>query len=430
MTGVIPVHKMEPVNKPIRGTVAPPGSKSITNRALILAALAQGTSHLSGVLDSEDTRVMIDSLRKLGLSIEQDFDQKTLTVIGSNGGQFSVSKADLWLQNSGTSIRFLTAAVTLGRGKFRLDGNERMRQRPISDQVDGLNILGSHVQCELGTDCPPVLVDANGLPGGETILPGDLSSQYLSAILMAAPCAQKTVTIRIEGVLVSRSYVEMTIACMKSFGVEVQQPDPQTFVIHPQKYIGRLYHIEPDASAASYFFAAAAITQGQITIQGLHRNSLQGDVKFVDVLQQMGCIVEFKEHSITVTGKPLTGVDVDMNDISDTAQTLAVVAPFAQGPTRVRNVAHMRHKETDRVAAVVTELKKAGIQAEEHADGYTIWPGPVTPASIATYDDHRMAMSFALLGLKYPGILIEHPDCTRKTFPDYFSVLEELVANS
>ena len=415
-----------PVNKSISGTVRPPGSKSITNRALILAALARGRSQLTGVLDSDDTKVMIESLRRLGLSIEQNIPDCTLLIEGSSGGNFAVKQADLWLQNSGTSIRFLTAMVTLGQGIYRLDGNERMRQRPIADQVAGLRQLGADVVCELGTDCPPILINAHGLPGGLATIAGDRSSQYLSAILMTAPCAQEAVTIKIEGTLVSLPYVEMTLQCMAAFGVQTKTLAEQVYEITPQTYQACNYEIEPDASAASYFFAVAAITGGTITVPGLHKHSLQGDVRFAEVLEKMGCSIIWGDNSITVTGRELHGIDIDMNDISDTAQTLAAVAPFANGPTRVRNVEHMRIKETDRVAAVVTELRKTGIQVEEHHDGFTIHPGPLHGASIATYDDHRMAMSFALLGLKVPGIIIQDPDCTRKTFPEYFEVLGKL----
>ncbi len=405
--------------------VCPPGSKSLTNRALITAALADGTTTLTGALDSRDTQVMIDSLRRLGMLVDVS-DDATIIQVDGCAGRPAAESAELWLENSGTSIRFLTALCTLGQGRFRLDGNERMRERPIGDLVRTLNALGADVTCEDDSDCPPVCISTQGLPGGTAKVAGNISSQYLSALLMSAPCAQSPVCIEVDGVLVSRPYVNMTLAVMRAFGVDVQESQPDIFEISPQTYRAGTYAIEPDASAASYFFAAAAITGGTVRVEGLSRDALQGDVRFVDCLAQMGCDVQSDDTSITVTGSELRGIDVDMNAISDTAQTLAAVAPFAKGPTRIRNVAHMRHKETDRVHAVVTELRKLGLQVEEFDDGMTITPGPMQPATIATYDDHRMAMSFALIGLKQPGVRIEDPDCTSKTYPRFFEDLRAL----
>ncbi|MFG0294595.1 MAG: 3-phosphoshikimate 1-carboxyvinyltransferase, partial [Maioricimonas sp. JB045] len=350
---------------PVRGTVRPPGSKSLTNRALIVAALARGASQLTGVLDSQDTRVMVESLRRLGVELDHDAAARTIDLTGC-GGHPAVGEAELWLENSGTSIRFLTALCALGNGTFRLDGNARMRERPIGPLVAALRQLDVDIACELGTDCPPVKIAARGLPGGTLSVGGDLSSQYLSALLMAAPCAADSVNLKVEGTLVSRPYVDMTLEVMRAFGARVEEPGTGNFVIPSGGYQGRTYVIEPDASAASYFFAAAAITGGEVTVEGLSRDALQGDVGFVDVLVQMGCEARWEADSITLIGRPLRGVDVDMNAISDTAQTLAAVAPFATGPTRIRNVAHMRHKETDRVAAVVNELRRLGLTADEH----------------------------------------------------------------
>ncbi len=422
-------HPILPVQRPVSGAVRPPGSKSLTNRALIVSALAEGTSQLSGVLESDDTRVMVASLQQLGVAVEWDREQKTIGITGC-AGRPPAAEADLWLQNSGTSIRFLTALCALGHGTYRLDGNERMRERPIGDLVTALRQLGTSVDCAPETMCPPVTVHGTGLAGGEVTVSGDVSSQFLSGLLMAAPCAADPVTITVRGILVSQPYVTMTLEVMRAFGVSADTTQSGQYRIPPATYRGTRYAIEPDASAASYFFAAAAITGGRITVEGLTRNALQGDVAFVEVLQQMGCMVEYADDSITVTGAPLRGVDVDMNAISDTAQTLAVVAVFAEGPTRIRNVGHMRHKETDRVSAVVTELRRAGINADEHDDGLTVHPGTVQPAVIETYDDHRMAMSFALLGLKHEGIEIADPGCTAKTYPNFFEDLESLCGTS
>jgi 3-phosphoshikimate 1-carboxyvinyltransferase len=422
-------YLVKPVTEPIRGSIRPPGSKSLTNRALITAALASGTTKLTGVLASDDTRVMVESLNRLGVSVTHDVENCTMEVAGC-GGKPPSKKAELWLENSGTSIRFLTAFCSLGDGQYRLDGNERMRERPISYLVESLRLFGVDVKCELDTDCPPVHMNAQGLTGGRTTLAGNISSQYLSALLMAAPCAAKSVDIEVTGDLVSKPYIDMTMGVMAQFGATVLCPDPHRFSISPQEYKATNYAIEPDASAASYFFAAAAITGGEVTVEGLSSYALQGDVHFVDALEQMGCEVDYGNDSITVRGGKLTGVDIDMNAISDTAQTLAVIALFAEGPTRIRNVGHMRHKETDRVAAVVNEIRRMGIQSEETEDGLTITPGEIQPATIETYDDHRMAMSFALAGLCTQGIRIADPSCTGKTYPHFFSDLEKLCGTT
>lgn len=418
-----------PVAGPIRGTIRPPGSKSLTNRALVIAALAQGPSELTGVLDSRDTQVMMDSLGRLGIILQNDLPHQRVRLEGCSG-HISVQNADLYLENSGTSIRFLAAMCTVGHGRFRLDGNERMRQRPIGDLMTALNQLGAKVHCEQPTNCPPIIIEAAGLGGGTTCVETSVSSQFLSALLMAAPAAQSPIEIRLSGPPVSEPYIDMTLGVMARFGVTVDTSTPQVFRIQPQVYRGGPYEIEPDASAASYFAAAAAITGGEVTIEGLSHYALQGDVRFIEVLEQMGCRVTWHSNRVTVQGGPLRGVDVDMNAISDTAQTLAAVAVFAEGPTNIRNVGHIRVKETDRISAVVTELRRLGIQADERADGMTIHPGPITPVEVATYDDHRMAMSFALIGLRVPGLRIANPGCTSKTYPGFFNDLDRLCRGS
>lgn len=417
--------EIQPVSGPVHGTMRPPGSKSLTNRAMIVAALAEGTSELQGVLDSRDTQVMIESLRRLGIDVEENLDTRTVTVRGC-GGIIPVPEADLYLENSGTSIRFLTAMCALGEGTFRLDGNARMRERPIADLLEALNQIGADSRCENDTGCPPVVLKSQKLRGGVAHVHTGVSSQYLSALLMAAPGAQQTVEFRLKGPLVSEPYIDMTLGVMARFGVVVKTNQPGVYTVEPQKYRATTYQIEPDASAASYFFAVAAITGGEITVQGLNQFALQGDTHFVDVLERMGCGIVWGSDYIKVLGGPLKGIDVDMNAISDTAQTLAAVAVFAEGPTTIRNVGHMRVKETDRITAVVTELQRLGIDAREHAEGITIYPGPVRPAEIETYDDHRMAMSFALIGLRHPGIRILNPGCTSKTYPAYFDDLQKL----
>jgi len=420
---------MHPVVHPVKGRIRPPGSKSLTNRALVVAALANGTSHLTGALDSQDTRVMLDSLQKLGLTVQHDPAQSTVEISGC-GGKIPHSTAQLWLENSGTSIRFLTAFCTLGNGTYELDGSERMRERPIGELVRGLHQIGADVTCTLGTECPPVLVKAHGLRGGLVQIPCSVSSQFLSALLMATPRAESEVHIELVGELVSEPYIDMTLGVMAKFGVQVATPSEGRYHIVPQEYTATDYDIEPDASAASYFFALAAVTGGEVTVDGLSRWSLQGDVHFADALEQMGCDVRFDAASITVRGKPLKGIEIDMNAISDTAQTLAAVAPFASSPTRIYNVKHMRFKETDRIHAIVTELRRVGIQVDETEDGMTIHPGIPQPGTIETYNDHRMAMSFALLGMRAPGIMIADPGCTAKTYPHFFDDLQRLTGTA
>jgi 3-phosphoshikimate 1-carboxyvinyltransferase len=370
---------------------------------------------------------MIQSLAQLGINVESQDGGRRLVVHGA-GGQVPALEGDLFCANSGTTIRFLTALTTLAHGSFRLDGVERMRERPIGDLIDAVNQLGARVTSENENGCPPVVVHANGLPGGTAKVRGDISSQFLSGVLMTAPAAQKPVELVIDGPLVSQPYVTMTLAVMRAFGVEVgTNAALSRFEIEPEAYRAREYAIEPDASAASYFWGAAAVTSGEITVEGLSSESLQGDVYFVDCLEQMGCHVKRNIDSITVSGRPLRGIDVDMNAISDTVQTLAVVSLFAEGPTTIRNVGHVRHKETDRLSAVASELRKLGALVEERPDGLTITPGKAKPADIDTYRDHRMAMSFALAGLQIPGVRINDPACVDKTYPDYFRDLAQLT---
>lgn len=419
---------------PLSAVVRPPGSKSITNRALVCAALADGESFLSGALDSDDTRVMVDSLRRLGLSVDVDLTAKTIRLVGS-GGVWPASTADLFVGNSGTTIRFLTAMVAIGAGVYRLDGVARMRQRPIGDLLDSLVRLGVDAVSESGNGCPPVVVRAAGLPGGPTKVRGNVSSQFLSGLLMAAPYARRDMEIEVDGQLVSVPYVRMTLDVMRAFGVDVVANDLSRFrVPSGGRYLGRAYEIEPDASAASYFWGAAAITGGRITVTGLSRDALQGDVGFCDCLAKMGCRVEYGEREISVTGGPLRGIDVDMNSISDTAQTLAAVALFADGPTTIRGVGHNRHKETDRISDLARELRKFGATVDEFDDGFRVVPPLAAPgeasglhgAEIDTYDDHRMAMSMAIVGLKVPSVVIRNPECTAKTYPEFFEDLDSL----
>ncbi|XZE46007.1 3-phosphoshikimate 1-carboxyvinyltransferase [Pirellulaceae bacterium SH467] len=429
--------QFEPVAAPVRGNAHVPGSKSITNRALICAAMAQGPSILSGVLESEDTEVMIEAWKSLGLSLHWDKQSEVVRIEGC-GGKPPKPHGDLYIANSGTSIRFLTAALAATQGEYRLDGVPRMRERPIADLIDGLRELGADVcsENESNPNCPPVRVHGLGLEGGDAHVAGNVSSQFLSGMMMASPYARAPITIQVTGELVSKPYVEMTAAVMQSFGVSVEShPSENSAKLHyqinaPMFYRGCEYAIEPDASAASYFWGAAAITGGKVRVQGLSRGALQGDVGFVEVLEKMGCEAIYGEDFIEVIGKPLRGIDIDMNAISDTVQTLAPIAMFAEGPTRIRGVAHNRHKETDRIGDLAKELRKVGAQVTEHEDGLTIQPGAYHPAVLETYHDHRMAMSFALIGMRTPGITILDPRCTNKTFPRYFEVMGDLIGQS
>jgi len=410
--------------QPVHGTIRPPGSKSITNRALVCAALASGTSVLRGALESEDTRVMLDSLQRLQIPVVEEDRGETLRVTGC-GGKIPVPGAELFCANSGTTIRFLSALVALGQGRFRLDGVERMRQRPIRDLLDALAQFQIDAKSELNTGCPPVVIQAHGIPGGVARIRGDVSSQFLSGLLLAAPYAQSDVVLQVDGELVSQPYVTMTLAVMRAFGVELAGDDLTRFVIPGKRcYQGLEYDIEPDASAASYFWGAAAIAGGEVTVQGLTPQALQGDVGFVNCLRQMGASVRSTAEGLTVSGRGAKGIDVDMNGISDTAQTLGVVALFAEGPTTIRGVGHIRHKETDRIGDLARELRKFGAVVEEFADGLRIQPPPsfadFRGAEIETYNDHRMAMSFALAALRLPGVVLRNPQCTEKTYPRFF----------
>ncbi len=423
---------IEPLAHPPRAAVRVPGSKSITNRALPLAALAGepgASTALRGCLHSEDTEVMIDALRRLGFGVEASWggDCPLVTVRRPPGPLVPAAGADLFVANSGTTMRFLTALVCLGHGRYRLDGVPRMRERPIGDLLASLRQLGVNARSEAGNDCPPVVVEANGLPGGRVRIKGDVSSQFLSALLMVAPFAVGDLIIEVEGPLVSRPYVDMTVRMMHDWHLRIAERPEGTFEV-PGGQTGRRedYAVEPDASAASYFFAAAAITGGEVAVPGLVRHSLQGDVCFVDVLARMGCEVRADGHGITVRGGKLTGVDVGMSDISDTVMTLGAVACFAEGPTTIRNVAHIRHKETDRIAALACELRRLGAGVEERPDGLTITPGPLRGAVVQTYNDHRMAMSLALVGLRVPGVVVDDPGCVAKTYPGFFADLERL----
>jgi len=416
------------IDGPLDVEVSLPGSKSITNRALVCAALADGTSTLTNALHADDTEAMVEGLRALGATIDADWAARTLRVTGTAGRPLSdVALVDA--RQSGTTSRFLLPVAGLGEGHRRVDAANRMRERPMGEVLDAVRALGAEVH-EVGAPGHlPVEVIGGTLAGGEVAVRGDVSSQFLSGLLLAAPAMRTGLVARLVGDLVSEPYVAMTVAVMDRFGARVERPDPRTWIVEPQAYRAADLTIEPDASAASYVFAAAALVGGRATVTGLGADSLQGDLHFVDVLEAMGAAVERSSTATTVTGTgTLHGVDVDMSQISDTAQTLAVVAAFAEGSTRITGIGFIRGKETDRVGNVVAELRRLGIDADEEPDGFTVHPGPMRAATVQTYDDHRMAMAFALAGTRVDGVQIADPSCVAKTFPGYWHLLDELRA--
>lgn len=413
------VLAITPAAQPLDATLRPPGSKSITNRALLCAALAPGTSTLTGVLFADDTRAMLGAVGALGAEVAADEAATTVTIRGADP-RSAATAGRIDARQSGTTSRFVLPAAALRDGRTVVDGSAQLRARPFGPLLDALRDLGAKVEEEGGQGFLPAAV-TGPLPGGHVRVPGHLSSQFLSGLLMAGPLMRDGLTVELTSPLVSVPYVEMTVAVMRAFGV---QADGLT--VRPGAYRPAGYAIEPDASAASYLLAAAAIRGGRVTVDGLGTGSLQGDVRFADVLERMGATVERTTDTLTVTGGHLRGVEVDMADISDTAQTLAAVAVFADSPTRVTGIGFIRGKETDRVRAIVTELNRAGVDATEDADGFTIRPGTPRATRFATYDDHRMAMSLSLLGLRVPGVEIEDPRCVGKTYPGFLDDLARL----
>ena len=420
--------EIEPIAHKLNAVVRVPGSKSLTNRALLIAALAPGVTHFTNALFSDDSRYFAQALAALGFEVRSDEAACSMAVVGQ-GGRIPAARAELFIGNAGTAARFLTAMLTLGHGAYVLDGSARMRERPLADLLDALRQLGAVVNSDTG--CPPVRVTAAGLPGGQAQVAGDVSSQYLSGLLLIAPYAQAPVELRVTGGLNSQPYVDLTVAIMADFGVAVAREGYERFTIQPGRYAAKAgYAIESDASAASYFLAAPAFLGGTVRVGNFSRSSRQGDVAFVDVLAQMGCTVAEVNNGLAVTGPALgklRGVAVDMRHIPDTAQTLAAIAPFANAPTEIRGIASARVKETDRVAAMCAELRRLGVTVEEYPDGLKIYPAEhLSAATVETYDDHRMAMAFALTGLRSEGLAIANPGCVSKTFPGYFDVLNSL----
>ena len=406
------------------GVVTIPGSKSYTHRALILSSLADGESVLIHALRCEDTEHTARGLLKFGVEIFWESDH--VRVLGT-GGTYKETDEKIDVGNSGTSMRFLTALAALKKGITLLDGNERMRRRPISELLNGLGELGVRAYSQKGKGYPPVIVESRGLKGGIVRIKGEESSQFLSGLLMVAPYGQSDVNIEVTGSLASKPYVDITLDVMSAFGVEITNQGYRSFFIHAgQRYHPRKYRIEGDASNASYFFSAAAVCRGKVEVKNLNPATLQGDVRFLHLLERMGCRVTRGGDRIGVVGGELYGVEMDMNEMPDLVPTLAVTAAFARGKTVIQNIGHLRLKESDRIHALAVELSKTGIRVHEREDGLEIEGGKPHGAEIETYDDHRMAMSFAIAGLAVPGIKIKGERCVDKSFPEFWETLQKL----
>ncbi len=414
----------------VGGRIRPPGSKSISNRVLPMAALARGTTRIHNLLESDDVDYMRQALGQLGVSLSRHGNE---TVVEGLGGPIrSTSPQSLFVGNAGTAMRILSALLCAGEGEFLLDGVPRMRERPIGDLVDALTPLAGNTGLSYPGQpgFPPLSIRAAGLEGGFTTIRGSISSQFLTGLLMVLPFCRKPVEVQVEGELVSRPYVELTLALMSRFGVEVERQSFERFRLKPPQAYRAVedFQVEADASSASYFLAAAAIAKGEVRVEGIGRSSLQGEAGFARVLERMGAKVVYEENAVTVSGAQLTGIDVDMDSMSDTGMTLAVTALFAQGSTTIRNIGNWRVKETDRIAAMATELRKTGADVEEGAAHLVIHPPEkLRSAVIDTYDDHRMAMCFSLVCLGGVPVTIRDPGCTAKTYPGYFHDLKTLL---
>ena len=421
--------RLEPI-KHINGTVNVPGSKSLSNRALLLASLAKGETHLTNLLDSDDIRHMLNALKALGVSYRLS-DDKTECWVEGLGQSFDMSSAtSLFLGNAGTAMRPLCAALAASKGEFELTGEPRMEERPIGALVDALRQVGAEVDYLKNDGYPPLMIKGKTLSGGSIEVDGSVSSQFLTAVLMAAPLFGSDSEIKIIGELVSKPYIDITLHTMKQFGVEVENLDYQVFNIKGNQVYQSpgTFLVEGDASSASYFLAAGAIKGGRVKVTGVGSQSIQGDIRFADVLEKMGANITWGDDFIQVEGAALTGVDLDLNHIPDAAMTIATTALFATGKTRISNIYNWRVKETDRLSAMATELRKVGAEVDEGHDYIEVTPtDSLKEAAIDTYNDHRIAMCFSLVALSDTAVVINDPGCTAKTFPDYFTRLNSLV---
>ena len=401
-----------------------PGSKSYTHRALTVSALAKGESVLINPLRCDDTEHTTHGLKKFGISIS--WDRNSIRVLGK-GGEFDAGDEKIDVGNSGTSMRFLTALSALKHGRTLLDGNERMRERPMGDLLNGLNALGVRSYSKDQNGCPPVMMESQGLKGGKAKIKGEESSQFLSALLMIAPYAREDVHVEITGYLASKPYVDITLHVMSAFGVEVERDGYHSFFVRAgQCYLPQTFRVEGDASNASYFFAAAAITKGRVRVENFNPGSVQGDTGFLSILERMGCEVIRGNGWAEVLGKDLHGMKVDMNGMPDLVPSLAITGAFARGETIIQNIGHLRLKESDRIKALALELNKMGIRVEEGKDWLKVEGGEFHGAEIETHDDHRLAMSFAVAGLAVPGVKIKGERCVDKSFPGFWETFQKL----
>lgn len=414
----------------VSGTIQIPGSKSLSNRILLLASLAKGTTTITNLLDSDDIRHNLNALKTLGVQFKLSSDKTVCKVIGNAGAFNHDSLIELFLGNAGTAMRPLTAALTLGTGTYHLTGEPRMEERPIKDLIDALVQCGAGVTYLKTPGFPPLEIKAHGLTGGLVTIKGNISSQFLTAMLMATPLAKGNTVIQVDGELVSKPYIDITLSVMEKFGVTVENKNYQSFVIKGnQTYVSpEQIMVEGDASSASYFLAASAISSGNVKVMGTGTNSVQGDVRFAEVLQKMGAKVTYSGDWIEVQGTgSLNGIDIDLNHIPDAAMTIATTALFAKGKTTIRNIYNWRVKETDRLAAMATELRKVGAEVIEGEDFIEITPPEkIQSAAIDTYNDHRMAMCFSLAAFGDNDITINDPGCVSKTYPDYFAALKSI----
>jgi 3-phosphoshikimate 1-carboxyvinyltransferase len=418
-----------PPRRPLAASIRVPGSKSITNRALLLAAMAKGLSTISGVGLNDDTRRMAAALGTLGFGLAVD-ETAARIVVDGRGGAIPARGGDLDAGGAGTAMRFLLGFLTLGRGRFRLDGNQRMRERPIGPLLDTLAALGISVRAERDNGCPPVVIEIGegGVSGGAARVDAAVSSQFVSALLMPASLWPQGLELTVIGGA-ARPFITMTLALMERWGASATMSGSEIVVPGRQRYSAqKSFEVEPDASSASYFAAAAALVGGSVVLDGLRADSVQGDIEFMKLLERMGARVEWREDGVKVSGSGtnLAGVDVAMDGMPDLVPTLAAIAPFCSSPTRIRSVSFIRHHESDRLHALATELQRLGASVHEYEDGMLIEPSRIGAAAVETYDDHRIAMAFAVAGLKTAGIRIRNPGCVSKTYPDFFRDLAGL----
>ncbi len=426
-------YRVKTINEPLDCEVLVPGSKSITNRALLMAALSDTTCRLDGVLFSDDSRHFIGSLKSLGYDIEVNEDDKYVIIKGCKS-DIPVNNAEINVGSAGTAARFLTAMLALSKGEYIINASEQMKKRPMLPLFEALSSLGAEFTfLEKKGHLPVKVVGAAANLSkikNEVEIDISKSTQFLSALMMVAPMIDGGLTIKITSKKTEGSYIRITIKMMEQFGCRVFHEGSIYRIDKGQKYDISQYQIEPDISAACYFYAAAALTGGKTKVKNVHADSMQGDMKFLNVLKKLGCTVDENDDGIVVTGPQggnYNGINVDMNDFSDQTMTLAVLAPFAKTPTYIENIGHIRLQESDRINAIVTELRRLGIKVDEEDDAIRIYPGKIRPAVIKTYDDHRMAMSFALIGLKVDGIIIDDYKCCAKTFENYFEVLDSIT---